>query len=91
MGSCVLWFVEQTERVIQAASEIKRTGATGAYTQEFELMERKLNDVRQYLQNTTKSSLDLTQIDKLVDDLRYKLLLFEIKVHLLEILTNNFF
>lgn len=65
---------EQTERVIQAASEIKRTGATGAYTQEFETMERKLNDVRQYLQNTTRSSLDLTQIDKLVDDLRSALM-----------------
>jgi hypothetical protein len=35
---------DQTERVIQAASEIKQTGATGAYTREFEKMEEQLDE-----------------------------------------------
>jgi len=59
--------------VIQAAGEIKRTGATGAYTQEFDRMEKQLNDIKQLLQNTTKSSVDLGHIDTLVEQLRTSL------------------
>lgn len=61
---------EQTDKVILAAKEIKRTGATGAYTQEFDRMEKQLNDVKQLLQNTTKSSVDLGHIDTYLEQLR---------------------
>ncbi|XP_054279344.1 laminin subunit beta-1 [Macrosteles quadrilineatus] len=64
---------EQTEKVILAAGEIKRTGATGAYTQEFDRMEKQLSDIKQLLQNTTKSSVDLEHIDAFVEQLRDKL------------------
>lgn len=36
----------QTEQVVTAAGQIRETGATGAYTREFELMETKLTEVR---------------------------------------------
>ncbi|XP_046682808.1 laminin subunit beta-1 isoform X2 [Homalodisca vitripennis] len=61
---------EETDKVIQAAREIKRTGATGAYTQEFDIMEKELKDVKQLLQNTTKSTIDLGHIDTYIDKLR---------------------
>jgi mevalonate kinase len=64
---------DQTERVIQAASEIKQTGATGAYTREFEKMEKQLNEVAQFLQNTTVSSDDLERLENLVERYRYEI------------------
>lgn len=66
----ILIIIEQTEHVIEAAGEIKRTGATGAYTQQFDATEKKLDEVNQLLQNTTKSSLDLGDIDKHVEMFR---------------------
>lgn len=62
--------LDETEKVIQAARDIKQTGATGAYTQDFEKMEDKRNAVIQLLLNTTKSSGDLGLIDTRVDQLR---------------------
>lgn len=63
---------DQTERVIQAASEIKQTGATGAYTREFEKMEEQLDEVKQLLENTTVSSHDLERLENLVEKFRYE-------------------
>ncbi|XP_039299299.1 laminin subunit beta-1 isoform X2 [Nilaparvata lugens] len=54
---------DETVRVIDAAKEIKRTGASGAYTKEFEIMENHLKEVKQLLQNTTKSSIDLGTLE----------------------------
>lgn len=77
---------EETERVIQAAGEIKRTGATGAYTQEFERMEKQLNDVSQLLQNTTQSNVDIRHIDAQVESLRS----VSSRSYLIEIVLNQF-
>ncbi|XP_066997490.2 laminin subunit beta-1 [Anabrus simplex] len=63
----------ETERVIHAASNIKQTGATGAYTYQFESMEKKLNDVKQMLDNTTVSMHDLESMTRRVDGLRSQL------------------
>uniref|UniRef100_A0A1B6DHB4 Laminin subunit beta-2 n=1 Tax=Clastoptera arizonana TaxID=38151 RepID=A0A1B6DHB4_9HEMI len=61
---------DQTNKVIEAAKEIKRTGATGAYTQQFEATEKKLGDINQILKNTTKSSLDLGDVEKRMEMLK---------------------
>ncbi|XP_046407142.1 laminin subunit beta-1 isoform X2 [Ischnura elegans] len=61
---------DETNAVIEAASKIKQTGATGAYTREFEKMEKRLEEVRQLLKNTTVSTLDLESMQKLIDGLR---------------------
>lgn len=63
---------DQTERVIHAASEIKQTGASGAYRREFEKMEKQLNEVTQLLENTTVSSHDLERLENLVEKFRYE-------------------
>jgi len=56
--------------VIQAASEIKQTGATGAYTREFEKLEKQLDEVKQLLENTTVSPQDLERLENLVEKFR---------------------
>ncbi|XP_046984371.1 laminin subunit beta-1 isoform X1 [Schistocerca americana] len=61
---------DQTNRIIQDASKIKQTGATGAYTREFDQMEKKLEEIKQMLSNTSISSQDLESLNKLVEDLR---------------------
>ncbi|KAF4532826.1 hypothetical protein B566_EDAN002677 [Ephemera danica] len=64
---------DKTYEAIHNASEIKQTGATGAYTREFENMEKKLDEVRQLLENTTVSSTDLEDLELIIEDLRKKL------------------
>jgi len=59
--------------VIQEASEIKQTGATGAYTREFEKLEKQLNEVKQLLENTTVSPQDLERLENLVEKFRYEI------------------
>lgn len=62
--------LEQTENVIKSASEIKATGAAGAYTVEFENMEKKISEAKNILQTTTKSSMDLQTLNDVIDQLR---------------------
>lgn len=57
--------------MIKSASEIKATGAAGAYTVEFDNMEKKINEVKNILQTTTKSSIDLQTLNDVIDQLRY--------------------
>lgn len=57
--------------MIKSASEIKATGAAGAYTVEFDNMEKKINEVKNILQTTTKSSTDLQTLNDVIDQLRY--------------------
>nr|CAD7395642.1 unnamed protein product [Timema poppensis] len=61
---------DETEHVIHSASEIKQTGVTGAYSQAFESMEKKLREVKQLLENTTINSHDLENLESLVENLR---------------------
>ncbi|XP_071442864.1 laminin subunit beta-1 isoform X2 [Hetaerina americana] len=60
---------DQTNEVIDAASKIKQTGATGAYTREFERMEKRLDEIRQLVKNTTVSTHDLENMQNLIDSL----------------------
>lgn len=62
--------VEQTDNVIKSASEIKATGAAGAYTVEFENMEHKISEVKNMLQSSTKTSTDLHTLNDVIDQLR---------------------
>jgi len=62
--------LEQTENVIKSASEIKATGAAGAYTVEFENMEKKISEAKNILQTTTKSSMDIQTLNDVIDQLR---------------------
>lgn len=57
--------------MIKSASEIKATGAAGAYTVEFDNMEKKINEVKNILQTTTKSSIDFQTLNDVIDQLRY--------------------
>lgn len=63
--------LEQTENVFKSASEIKATGTTGAYNNQFENMEKKISEIRNILQTTTKSSTDLQTLNNVIDQLRY--------------------
>ncbi|XP_075218526.1 laminin subunit beta-1-like [Lycorma delicatula] len=80
---------EETKRVINAAKEIKRTGATGAYTQEFETMEKKLEEVKLLLQNTAKSSVDLGVLENIVDTFRANLTELTDKLNHVNKLVDN--
>ncbi|XP_059469528.1 laminin subunit beta-1 isoform X2 [Neocloeon triangulifer] len=64
---------ERTNRAIQSASDIKQTGATGAYTREFENMEKKISEVKQLLESSKVSSSDLDNLRNNIDDLRANL------------------
>jgi len=65
---------EKTNEAIKSASEIKQTGATGAYTREFENMEKKIGEVKQLLESTEVSTNDLENLEKLIEALRYILI-----------------
>lgn len=61
---------DSTRRVIDDAKQIKKVGATGAYTKEFDNMELKLQVIQQLLDNTSVSSNDIEYLEKFVVDLR---------------------
>lgn len=64
---------EETKRVIDEAKKIKTTGATGAYTKEFDAMDKKLATIRSLLNNATISSQDINKLEQLEEDLRQQL------------------
>lgn len=64
---------EDTKRTIEEAKQIKTTGATGAYTKEFDVMEKKLAGIRSLLNNATVSTQDINELDELVLELRQNL------------------
>lgn len=61
---------EETKRVIEEAKQIKTVGATGAYTKEFDAMEKKLAQIKTLLNNATISSQDINQLEQLETDVR---------------------
>lgn len=63
--------LEKTDNVIKSASEIKATGAAGAYTVEFENMEKIISEVKTIMQTTTQSSTDLQTLNDIIDQLKY--------------------
>lgn len=64
---------DSTRRVIDDAKQIKKVGATGAYTKEFDNMELKLQVIQQLLDNTSVSSNDIEYLETFVVDLRKEL------------------
>lgn len=63
----------QTESIIERAKQIKLQGATGAYTKEFEEVEKKIDIIRDILNNTTVSTKDIKKITDHIDKLRLRL------------------
>lgn len=63
----------QTDDIIERAKQIKQQGATGAYTKEFEDVEKKIETIRDILNNTTVSSKDIKKLNDNIDRLRTKL------------------
>lgn len=61
---------EETRRAIEEAKQIKTVGATGAYTREFDAMDKKLGSIRSLLDNTTVSAQDIQFVERLENDLR---------------------
>uniref|UniRef100_A0A0P4W557 Laminin subunit beta-1 n=1 Tax=Scylla olivacea TaxID=85551 RepID=A0A0P4W557_SCYOL len=60
---------ERTQGLIAAAGEIKQTGATGAYSHEFESMEEKIEDVRDILLSANLTSQSLVSLKELIAEL----------------------
>lgn len=63
----------ETDNIIKKAKEIKTQGATGAYTREFEEIEKKLESIGNILNSTTVSIRDIKKINDKIDALRKKL------------------
>lgn len=63
----------QTDNIIDRAKLIKLQGATGAYTKEFEEVEKKLDTIRAIMHNSTISGQDIKKINENIDKLRAKL------------------
>lgn len=63
----------QTTEVLKSASEIKLKGATGAYSRQFETMVKKIDEVKQILDETRLSTNQLDDLQSLVNHLRKNL------------------
>lgn len=65
------FFSERTQSLIAAAGEIKQSGAKGAYSSEFESMEKKIQDVMHMLLSSNMTAESLVSLDVLIQELRY--------------------
>lgn len=63
----------ETDEIIEKAKKIKTQGATGAYTKEFEDIEKKIEKIRGILSNTVVSTRDIKKINEKIDKLRKRL------------------
>lgn len=79
----------QTQQVVQAASQIRETGATGAYTREFDDMQLKIEQVTTLLANTTNSGLELTQWSDLFAKMKTDLGAAGVQLDSLDSLLDN--
>merc|ERR1719239_1418140 len=73
---------DKTSELIDSASAIRRSGATGAYKAEFSLMEERIEDVRHILDTANTTSRDLQHLNAVIDELRS-----EMESHRLELLS----
>ncbi|KAG8239510.1 hypothetical protein J437_LFUL019147, partial [Ladona fulva] len=80
---------DETKQVIEAASKIKQTGATGAYTREFEKMEKRLDEINQLLLNTTVSTHDLEGMEQLIEELRQNISKSSANLNMVEKFLDN--
>lgn len=60
----------QTKELVEKAKQIKTQGATGAYTKEFEDIERKIASIKHILDNTTISTQDIQDVESIIENLR---------------------
>ena len=60
--------LEQTTKVVNAASKIKQQGTTGAYKSEFLLMKQRVEEVQKILQDSNVSTSDLQQLQEMIDN-----------------------
>lgn len=60
---------DRTGALIEAASQIKQKGATGAYSFEFNAMEDKINDVREILRTANLTSTNLVDLENTITKL----------------------
>uniref|UniRef100_A0A6A7G3W6 Laminin subunit beta-1-like isoform X5 n=4 Tax=Hirondellea gigas TaxID=1518452 RepID=A0A6A7G3W6_9CRUS len=63
----------RTGDLIASASQIRRSGATGAYSREFESMDEKIEEVRNILLTANTTSQDLLSLKDLIDKLTKEL------------------
>lgn len=61
----------QTLDIIERAGDIKKVGATGAYTKEFDEMQNQLDEIEQLLNNTDE--VDVDEIEDELEQLRNKI------------------
>lgn len=61
---------EKTSKVVDAASQVKQQGATGAYTREFEIMKTRVDEVNRLLESSSVSSSDLDDLNRMIDERR---------------------
>ncbi|XP_069950644.1 laminin subunit beta-1 isoform X10 [Cherax quadricarinatus] len=80
---------ERTQALIAAAGEIKQTGATGAYSHEFESMEEKINDVKDILLSANLTSMSLVSLENLIQELSANLTLAATELQGLEEGVDN--
>lgn len=59
----------KTNAVIQEASRIQKVGTTGVYSQEFDDMEKSLDEIQNLIGNTTIISKDLDELDIIANEL----------------------
>ncbi|XP_035224803.1 laminin subunit beta-1-like isoform X2 [Stegodyphus dumicola] len=64
---------DQTQQLLDAASHIKQTGITGAYSKEFSAMESKLEEVREILAAANITGSDVEDLQDIVEQLRQNL------------------
>lgn len=64
---------DQTDEIIDKAKLIKTQGATGAYTKEFEDVEKKIESIKNILKSTTVSAKDIKKLDDTIGKLRTRL------------------
>lgn len=62
---------DDTVRLIERAGDIKKVGATGAYTKEFDDMQFQIDEIEELLNNTHEINIDA--IEQELEDLRSKI------------------
>jgi len=63
----------KTELQIQEAKKVQVTGSTGAYHVAFEVMEKRLNDVKDILQSSSISNQEIAGVQQDIDQINSKL------------------
>jgi len=55
---------------VEAASQVKQQGASGAYTSDFEIMKYRVDEVNRLLESSSVSSSDLDDLNNMIEERR---------------------